>query len=163
MKLNLSYSDVVASIVRCVLTSHGLDPDPANQLWTAAPAVMLSFTEPCVGILCACLPVMRPLLVAMGGPIKRFFEDKSSDSPSSSTDTKARHSKNSSGASEYPNRRPEASDVRAGISARMPVGEGPLFTNRVYRGTSSQWPLVEDESPGAIRVRSELEQSTAGR
>lgn len=104
---------------------------------------------------------MRPLLVAMGGPIKRFFKSKSSDSPSS-TDIKASRT-NSSGATEYPNRRPEASDVRAGISARIPVGEGPLFTNRVYRGTSSQWPLVKEETAGAIRVRSELEQSTARR
>ncbi|KAG6993948.1 hypothetical protein G7Y79_00049g085080 [Physcia stellaris] len=157
--LVLGCADVVASIVRCVLTSRGVG-EPAEQLWTAAPAVMLSFTEPCVGILCACLPVMRPLLVAMGGPIKRFFQSKSSDSPSF-TEIKASHSKDSSGPTEYPNRQTEASDVRAGISARMPVGEGPLFTNRVYRGTSSQWPLAKEDTAGAIRVRSELEQTTA--
>lgn len=104
---------------------------------------------------------MRPLLIALGGPIKRAFNSKSSHSPSSSGVVKASHSAKSSRAAEYPNRRLDASDVRAGISTRMPVGEGPLFTNRVYGGTSSQWPFLTEEAAGAISVRSELEQSTA--
>ena len=158
----MSRSDLVASIVRCVLTAR--DIHPTSVLWDQAPAVMLSFTEPCVGILCACLPVMRPLLVAMSGPMSRLLSSKSSRSPFSSGGAKASHSTSSSGPTEYhgSQSRPEA--IRAGISARMPVGEGPLFTNRVRPGMGSQWPLMDEEAAvGGIKVRPGLEQSNVKR
>ena len=121
---------------------------------------MLSFVEPCAGILCACLPVMRPLLVAMSGPVSRLLS-KSSRSPFSSSGTKASQSTSSSRPTEHGSQsRPEA--IRAGISARMPVGEGPLFTNRVYPGTRPQWPLMDEEAAvGGNKVRSDLEQAHA--
>ena len=158
----MSQSDIAAGIVRLVLTGRGLG-DPASQLWTEAPAVMLSFTEPCVGILCACLPVMRPLMVAMTGPITRIIS-KYSTLSSGSRGPKPSHNTTMSGSTMVTTNHTDPSAIRAGISARMPVGEGPLFTNRVYHGMTSQWPLLDEESaPGAIRVRSDLEQTTTRR
>ncbi|KAI4288782.1 MAG: hypothetical protein L6R35_001954 [Caloplaca aegaea] len=57
----LACADISASIARTYLTSRAIT-DPSTFLWEQAPAVILSFAEPCVGIICACLPVMRPLL-----------------------------------------------------------------------------------------------------
>ncbi|KAL8785994.1 MAG: hypothetical protein Q9195_008405 [Heterodermia aff. obscurata] len=153
----LGCADLVAAIVRCVLTGRVVTP--TSVLWAEASAVMLSFAEPCVGILCACLPVMRPLLVAMSGPVSRIWS-KSSRSPFSSRGPKASHSTGSSAPTEHygSQSRPEA--IRAGISARMPVGEGPLFTNRVYGGAGSQWPLMDEEAAvGGMKVKPDLLQS----
>ncbi|KAI4142318.1 MAG: hypothetical protein LQ341_003249, partial [Variospora aurantia] len=62
------------AIARTYLTSRAIN-DPSTILWEQAPAVILSFAEPCVGIICACLPVMRPLLAASKGLASTLFNN----------------------------------------------------------------------------------------
>ena len=63
--------DVIVGIARTYLTSHAVN-NAATLLWRAAPAVMLSFTEPCLGIICACLAVMRPVLLVVSSALIRW-------------------------------------------------------------------------------------------
>ncbi|KAI4196796.1 MAG: hypothetical protein LQ348_002239 [Seirophora lacunosa] len=70
----LGCADISAGIARTYLTSQVVS-DPTTILWEQAPAVILSFVEPCVGIICACLPVMRPLLYATKGLPSRLFNN----------------------------------------------------------------------------------------
>ncbi|KAA6412448.1 MAG: hypothetical protein FRX48_03439 [Lasallia pustulata] len=52
--------DVIGSIVRTALTAK-LKTTDVDLTWLEADAAMLAFVEPCLGIICACLPTMRPI------------------------------------------------------------------------------------------------------
>jgi len=75
---------------------HTLPQYPSNPpspgLETAA--VTLAFAEPCVGIICACLPVMRTLFTTLLQPLTSFFSSparKASERTASSGRTVVAH------------------------------------------------------------------------
>ena len=153
---------MISSIVRTyetsLVTSAAVD-DPSVLLSRTGPAVMLSFLDPCLGIICACLPIMRPLLPFISGPVSRDFS-RSTGSSATPLNPKSSKNINISGSKAYSNGGyvvPEL--IRAEISARMPVGEGPLFTNRMQGGLGSQWPLLDEEyvERHGINMRNDLE------
>ena len=106
---------------------------------------------------------MRPLLVAIKGPASKIFS-KSSTSSWSPLKSKESQSTNSSGTGQKSGDYPVLESNRTAISAKMPSGEGSHFATRVYGGSGSPWPLMDEEQGGeGIRARSELEQGTTGR
>ncbi|KAI4127061.1 MAG: hypothetical protein LQ347_004750 [Umbilicaria vellea] len=70
--------DVISSIVRTALTSQ-LKTTDVDLTWLEADAAMLAFVEPCLGIICACLPTMRPVFgKPFIGSISSIFSSKHS-------------------------------------------------------------------------------------
>ena len=120
---------------------------------------MLSFVEPCVGIVCACLPTMRPLLIAIKGPASEMFSIPS-NSAWSSLRLGANPRSSITGIQEKSTSFTLAEPIRAAISAKIPVGEGPLFTTRVHGGYNTRWELRDEEQAfDGCRITSILEQS----
>lgn len=104
---------------------------------------------------------MRPLLIAIKGPASKMFS-RPSTSSWSPLKSRTSQSTNRSGDREKLSSFSVAEPIRAAISAKMPVGEGPLFTTRVRGGYNPQWPLRDEEhARDSVRVTSNLEQSTA--
>ena len=109
-------------------------------LGIATEPVMLALVEPCLGIICACLPVMRPLFGSIfGGVVSNVFSNK--HSTKGSNDSRSTH--------------PENGWIELG-------GQDPQrFVSKIHGGKELQSKELEQElsmvpSTG-IQVRSDLE------
>lgn len=144
LQLTRYNSDILISIVRTYITSQPFD-DFSTFLWKQALTIILSFAEPCVAIVCACLPVMRPLSKVFS---KLFASSWLPLSGRSSHDTD----------------RSGTAPISSECSVLEPVRSGPSVTNMVQGGFSSRWPLRDEEqAQKGIKVTSELDQFATGR
>ncbi|MCJ1364048.1 hypothetical protein MMC16_003157 [Acarospora aff. strigata] len=79
--------DILASIIRNYMMVN-VTFNIQDITWIDADSLMLAFVEPCVGIVCACLPALRPLFRNMPTlrsftRSKRFKGGHHTDTPSS--------------------------------------------------------------------------------
>lgn len=141
-------SDVAASIPRTYLISRGSN-DPSTILWRQAPAVILSFVEPCVGIVCACLSVMRPLLYATKGLVSGIFS-----LPSDSSWIRLRGRSSSSA---EVNGSGKSSDAQVSWEASKATH---VRTPEDGRSHNSKQPWMDVEQGQGITVKTEFNQSS---
>ena len=128
------YSDIGACIARTYITSQASN-NPARTIRTRAPPVLLSFVEPCIGIVCACLPVMRPLLIAIKGFVSKTSRKFSRSGPNADS---SRMIQSCPRNREQPVSRPTT-------IANFSLGEGPFFTDQDHCDFDWPWPLSDEK------------------
>ena len=68
----LGSGDMAISIIRAVETS-GNDLTNLDFTWLQSRMVMLGFSEPCLGIVCTCIILLRPIFAKFTGAMTRTF------------------------------------------------------------------------------------------
>ena len=68
----LGGGDMVISVIRAVETA-GTDLVNLDFTWLQSRMVMLGFSEPCLGIICTCIILLRPIFLRCSGVVSKAF------------------------------------------------------------------------------------------
>ena len=68
----LGGGDMIISVIRAVETA-GTDLVNLDFTWLQSRMVMLGFSEPCLGIICTCIILLRPIFLRFSGVVSRVF------------------------------------------------------------------------------------------
>ncbi len=75
----LGCGDMSISMIRAIETA-GTNLTDLDFTWLQSKMVMLGFSEPCLGIICTCIVLLRPIFLRCSGILSRTFSDIGSSS-----------------------------------------------------------------------------------